>query len=250
MGHTFQVITRTLSLVRTSSASGKFIHGLARKRPLSGCCGGAGWEFALGCFFRSLRSLCSFRFSDTAGCSGVNSCVLFSIASDSLAVQIRGQADARGANKRARENRVNGDLVFGCLRFPVRIPLPLTVTEPIRLARPLGREVAWVRNNAPTEACGKFFSPPPSLGTPDDTAALTLTSALPSPIWSQRVSDQPRLRYSLDDEHLPSVFLVPEPPKQVWKLRSHSHGKTRISGYRRLEISEQRNGLDRRTSRL
>ena len=129
--------------------------------------------------------------------------------------------------------------------FLFRLPSP----TPIRLARPLGREVAWVRNNAPTEACGKFFSPP-SLGTPDDTAALTLTSALPSPIWSQRVSDQPRLRYSLDDEHLPSVFLVPEPPKQVWKLRSYSHGKTWISGYRRLEISEQRNGLDRRTSRL
>ena len=129
MGHTFQVITRTLSLVRTSSASGKFIHGLARKRPFSCCCGGAGWGFALGCFFRSLRSLRSFRFSDTAGCSGVNSCVSFSIASDGLAVQIRGQADARGANERTRDNRVDGDLVFGCLRFPARIPLPLTVTD-------------------------------------------------------------------------------------------------------------------------
>ena len=126
MGRTFQVITRTLSLVRASSTSGKFIHDLTRKR--TGCCCGADWCFSWASFLCFFCSLLSFRFWDTASCSGVSSrALLSSIAGSSLFAQIRGQADARRANRRARENSV--DLVFGCLRSRARIPLPLTVTD-------------------------------------------------------------------------------------------------------------------------
>lgn len=55
------------------------------------------------------------------------------MVNDSRAVQIRDLADARRAEKRVRENRVETelDLVLGCLRSRTRthIPLPLTVTD-------------------------------------------------------------------------------------------------------------------------
>ena len=107
------------------------------------------------------------------------------------------------------------------------------------------------RNNAPTQAFSKLFSLPSSLDTPSHAKAPIHTSArLPTPIRSQGVSDHPHLRYSLNDDHLSSVFFIPESPKEVWKLRSHSHGKAWIGGYSRLEISEQRNGFNRCASRL
>jgi hypothetical protein len=168
MGHTFQLITRTLSLTRASSISGKFIHGLARKRLLFGCCCGAGWGFAWACCLTFFRSLRSFRFSDTVSRSGVNSRVLSSMVNDNLAVQSRGPADAWGANERVRENRVEtADLVFGCLRLAFRIPLPLTVTDSDSdtTCGAIGQGTPGFRNNAPAQACDELHSLPPSLGT-------------------------------------------------------------------------------------
>lgn len=255
MGHTFQLITRTLSLTRASSISGKFIHGLARKRLLFGCCCGVGWGFAWACCLTFFRSLRSFRFSDTASRSGVNSRVLSSIVNDNLAVQSRGPVDAWGVNERVRENRVEtADLVFGCLRLAFRIPLPLTVTdadtETDTTCGAIGQGTPGFRNNVPAQACDELYSLPPSLGTPGAATAFTSTPALATPIRSRRVPDQPRFRYSLNDGHLSSVFFTPGSPKQVWKLRSRSHGKAWIGGHRPLEISEQRDRFDRRTSRL
>ena len=170
-------------------------------------------------------------------------------------MQIRNLVDTRRTNERARENRVEieSNLIFGCLRSRTRarIPLPLTATDTDTTCGVIGQGgYLGTGTNAPTQACSKSFSLPSSLGTPSRAKALTHLPALPTPIWSQGVSDHPHLRYSLDDYHLSSVFFIPKSPRQVWKLRSHSHGKAWIGGYSRLEISEQGNRFNRRASGL
>ena len=177
MGHTFQVITRTLPFTRAASTSGKLIHGLTRKALLPCCCSGAGWGFTLACCLSFFCSLRSFRFSDTASRSGVGSRVSSSITSDSLDLQIRGRADTRGAKSRASENRIEmgADLVFGCLHpgpgpaFLFRLPSP----TPTSTYGDIGQGLPGFRNDAPTEAHSKFFSLPPPLGTPGGPKRLT-----------------------------------------------------------------------------
>ena len=100
MGHTFQVITRTLCWIRVLSTSGNCIHCLARMLPLSGREGGDLFRWAsCSSFFRSFRSFRSFRFWDRATSSGVGSCIPVSMAKNGPPEQIQ-KPLAQGVNKR------------------------------------------------------------------------------------------------------------------------------------------------------